>query len=185
MVTGLCPSKPQRGSMERLVSLLVLKTLRQIMRAVDIHSQYLNKKIGLTGPQLLLLNEIRKSGELSTGDLAKAVNLAQATVTSIVDRLEKKDLVVRSRPTEDKRKMHLSLTPKALEVLDASPSFIQDEFLEQFESLESWEQSQILANLQRVAKMMNAHELRANPILTADNQTIQSEEPAEGPGTQD
>ncbi|WP_037550276.1 MarR family winged helix-turn-helix transcriptional regulator [Spirochaeta lutea] len=165
--------------MDRTVSLLVVKTLRQIIRAVDIHSQHLKKTIGLTGPQLLLLNEIKRSGEIATGDLAKAVNLAQATVTSIIDRLEKKDLVVRNRSSEDKRRVFLTLTSKAQILLEASPSFIQDEFLDQFEQLDTWEQSLILSSLQRIAKMMNAHEIQAEPILTADSQSQHNEEQKE------
>ena len=72
---------------KRDISEEVLVTIRQIVRAIDLHSKKLAKTYGLTGPQLIVLQEIADRDVLTTGDLAKNISLSHATVTSIVDRL--------------------------------------------------------------------------------------------------
>ena len=46
------------------------------------------REIGLTAPQLLVLQTIRETPSASVSDIARLVSLSQATVTSILDRLE-------------------------------------------------------------------------------------------------
>jgi len=143
----------------------VLVALRRIIRATDLHSRYLNKTSGLTAPQLLLLQTIYRDGEMISSALAKSVNLSQATVTSIVDRLEKRGLLKRERSQQDKRKVTISLTESGLATIEKAPSPLQENFVEQFSKLESWEQSMILSSLERVACMMDAEKLDAAPML--------------------
>ncbi len=98
----------------------VLVAIRQIIRGIDLHSRKLNKSTGLTGPQLVILQELEKGGEHYTiRELSQMVNLSQATVTTILDRLELRKLVYRVRSTQDKRKVHAHLTEAAAEILAA------------------------------------------------------------------
>lgn len=100
--------------MERIDKVLV--ALRRMIRATDLHSKHLAKTTGLTAPQILLLQTIRNKGQITIGELADKVSLSQATVTTIMDRMEKRELVYRKRSTQDKRKVHAFLTEQALEV---------------------------------------------------------------------
>lgn len=77
----------------------VLVSMRQIIRAIDLHSKQLNKTFGLTSPQLLLMRAINTSPNVTIRQLSIATNMSQATATSILDRLEKRQLVVRTRGT--------------------------------------------------------------------------------------
>ncbi|WP_341504135.1 MarR family transcriptional regulator [Gallaecimonas sp. GXIMD4217] len=149
----------------------VLTALRQIIRAIDLHSKKLNKTSSLTGPQLLLMRAIDGQPGDTTRNIARIVNLSQATVTSIIDRLEARGLVIRERSTLDKRKVMLDLTDAGRELLAKAPAPLQQAFITRFESLEEWEQSLILSSLQRVASMMNADDLDASPMLTLDTIT--------------
>ena len=88
----------------------VLINLRQIIRATDLYSRQLNKEVGLTAPQLLILQAIRGLGAVSISKLSQQVSLSQATVTNIIDRLESRGLVARHRSTEDRRVVHATLT---------------------------------------------------------------------------
>ena len=65
----------------------VMIALRRIMQSVYLHSHYLVRHFGLTGPQLVILQELSKFEELSVGKLSKATSLSQATVTGILERL--------------------------------------------------------------------------------------------------
>ncbi|TVQ36648.1 MAG: MarR family transcriptional regulator [Spirochaetaceae bacterium] len=134
----------------------VLATLRRIIRALDLHSKQLSKTVGLTGPQLVVLREIGATPDLSVGELARRVSLSQATVTSIIDRLEAKQLAQRLRSREDKRRVTLHVTAPGRQILDANPSFFQEEFVRRFEQLADWEKTQVLSSLQRLSEMLNA-----------------------------
>ena len=150
------------------VSEQVLNTLRQIIRAIDIQSKYLSKNYGLTGPQLVAMREIALEPYITIGALAKRVSLSQATVTTIIDRLEARELVVRYRSEADKRKVILQVTEKGQELLAANPTFLQEEFVQKFEALEDWEQTLILSSIQRLSVMMRAPEVEKHPELSAE-----------------
>lgn len=143
----------------------VLIALRRVIRATDMHSKYLAKTTGLTAPQILLLQTIRAKGDRTVSELANGMSLSQATVTTIIDRLENKGLVTRERSKEDKRKVFTYLTESALEVLKSAPMPLQDQFTRQFNDLQEWEKSMIISSLQRVAQMMDAQHIDAAPML--------------------
>ena len=61
----------------------VLVSLRRIIRATDLHSRQLGKKTGLTTPQLVIIRTIGELRDPTVSDIAKAVSLSLATVTTI------------------------------------------------------------------------------------------------------
>lgn len=143
----------------------VLTALRRLIRATDLHSRHLEKTVGLTAPQLLLLQLLRQHGQVTAGSLAREMNLSQATVTTVMDRLEEKRLVTRNRSDADKRKVFAALTEEGEKLLVNAPMLLQQHFIRQFQDLQNWEQTQILTVLQHVAQMMDAQHLDASPIL--------------------
>lgn len=143
----------------------VLVALRRVIRATDLHSKRLSKHAGLTGPQLLIMRTIRDLGEVTIGTIADKVSLSQATVTTILDRLEHRQLVYRVRSTRDKRKVHAHLTEDGADILARAPQPLQEDFIKKFQSLHEWEQTMIIASLQRVANMMDADDIDASPVL--------------------
>jgi DNA-binding MarR family transcriptional regulator len=144
----------------------IVAAIRRIMRAVDLHSRHLAEEHGLTGPQLATLQAASRLGEASsTGALARAVHLSGPTVTGILDRLAKRGLVERSRDGQDRRSVTITITRRGEEVLAAAPSLLQDRFRAELARVEDWEQTMILAMLQRIAAMMDAESLDASPVL--------------------
>ncbi|MFT6928024.1 MAG: DNA-binding MarR family transcriptional regulator [Psychromonas sp.] len=133
----------------------VLVAIRQIIRASDLHSKKLSKDFGLTSPQLLLMRKIKYDDNVTIRQLSKKTNMSQATATSILDRLEKRGWVVRIRNQLDKRKVQAQLTESGNKILAGAPGILQPGFLEQFQSLEPWEQNLMLSSLQRLSSMMN------------------------------
>lgn len=151
----------------------VLIALRQIIRAIDLHSRKLNKVAGLTGPQLVLMRAIRDSGEVTIRQLSNNTNMSQATATTILDRLEKRGLVIRERSKLDKRKVHAYLTDQGKESLAQAPMLLQESFISRFQKLEDWEQSLLLSSVQRISSMMNAEHLDVAAVLEVGSITHQ------------
>ena len=144
----------------------VIVALRRVIRAVDLHSRTLVESHGLTGPQALILKGLQ-SGSLSAGELAARVSLSQGTVTDILNRLEKRGLITRVKDSQDRRRVLVQPTAAGLSVLEQSPPLLQERFAERFNSLQDWEQTQLLASLQRIAAMMDAQDIDAAPVLSS------------------
>jgi len=143
----------------------VLVALRRIIRATDIHSSHLAKTTGMTAPQILLLRAIQEKPDASVGGLSEQISLSHATVTTMINRLEKRGLVERNRSTQDKRVVHVKLTPTGASLVKKAPVPLQNRFADQFYKLDDWEQSMMLSSLQRIASMMDAQGLDASPVL--------------------
>ena len=146
---------------------MVMAALRRIIRSIDMHSRFLVSNYGLTGPQLAVLRQLSPAEGMSVGRLTRAIHLSQATVTGILDRLEKRHMVQRRRSDRDKRCVLVELTPGAQQILSLAPPPIHENFTLEFGKLEDWQQTQILSSLQRVVSMLEAEHLDATPILTA------------------
>ncbi len=159
----------------------VLVALRRIVRAIDLHSRQLIQKHGITGPQALILRKLQKLEQAPVGELARSVNLSQATVTDILDRLEGRGLVQRTRSTLDKRRVLVRLTGGAVAVLRDSPPLLQESFASEFGRLQEWEQTLLLSSLQRVAAMMDARDLPAVPVLSTEALELEPDAPDDPP----
>lgn len=141
--------------MDADISEEVLSTLRRIAHSVELHSKVLHREYGLTGSQLAILRAVFRVGHLSVTDIARRVSLSQATVTSVLDRLEQQGFVVRSRGVDDKRVVYIGLTEKGSLILENNPSPLRTEFLTRFRLLADWEQTLLLSSLQRIALLMD------------------------------
>lgn len=143
----------------------VLVSLRQIIRAIDLHSKKLSKESGLTAPQLILMRSIRELGEVTIKQLSNHTNMSQATATIILDRLQRNGLIERKRSETDKRKVHAVLTEEGKERLANAPLPLQQSFINKFQQLDDWEQTLLLSSVQRLSAMMNAEDIDVAPVL--------------------
>jgi DNA-binding MarR family transcriptional regulator len=143
----------------------LLVALRRVIRAVDLRSKQLSKHVGLTGPQLLVMQNIEEQPGIMVREIAENINLSPATITNILDRLESRDLATRIRSTKDKRKVGVFLTDRGKVAVKDAPRPLQEHFVERFSQLKEWEQSQMVATMQRIATMMDAENIDASPFL--------------------
>lgn len=144
----------------------ILRSLRKIVRAIDLHSRQLESEFGLTGPQLVCLRVIEAHGPLTPSDLARRVELSQGTVTGIIDRLVKRHLVSRRRSPSDRRKVALALLPAGRQLLRDAPSPLQTLFARRLARLPPDNQAAIAAMLEQIVSMMDAQGIDAAPLLT-------------------
>lgn len=89
----------QRGQLNQAV--------RESLRDLSIHLSLLSHRIGghldLKGTDLQCLDLIDRYGPLSPSTLARRAGLHPATMTGIIDRLERGGWVARDRGTSDRR----------------------------------------------------------------------------------
>jgi len=143
----------------------ILRSLRRIIRAVDLYSRKLMTQTGLSGPQVICLRQLAVAGPMQTSHLADAVNLSPATVCGILNRLEQRGLVVRERQTLDRRRVLVSLSDAGQDTVDHAPPALHDSFLFKLRALPAERQQQIHSTLTGIVAMMSADDLDAAPIL--------------------
>ncbi len=143
----------------------VLVALRRIIRAVDLQSKRVSRESGLTTPQVLILQSIQALGEVTSRRISDQVNLSQATVTTILDRLEHRGFIERYRSQKDRRIVHSRLTESGLSSLQKAPTLLHEKFIESFLRQDELSQQKMLNTLVDVAEMLGGGELDAAPIL--------------------
>lgn len=137
------------------------------MRAVDLHSRQLTQRHGVTAPQMVVLTALAREEALTAGALAGQVQLSQATLSDILNRLETRGLVTRSRSVADRRRVFVSATAAGLSLVGAAPPLLQEAFLERFAALSEAQQQTIVTALEQVAGMMDPKGLEVSPMLVS------------------
>lgn len=145
----------------------IVPVLRRIIRGLDLHSRHLVHEVGLTWPQLATLRAAERLAPCSIGALARAVPLGPATLTGIVQRLERAGYIRRSPHEQDGRSASVTITAAGRSLLGEAPSLLQDRFHTELAKLEDWGRFQTTASLQRITEMTDVETLDASPILVA------------------
>lgn len=152
----------------------VLVAVRRIIRAVNVQSKWVAKKCGLTTPQVVILQAVRDLGEVTAARVAEQVDLSPATVATVMDRLEKRDLIERYRSDTDRRIVHSRLTPFGQKSLDKAPPLLSKNFIDTFSGLKSSDQKKAIQTLEYVAQMLNGDDNDAEPHIDPGASTARS-----------
>lgn len=136
------------------VSMQIIMRLRQIIQEMSRHSKLLLENYKITTPQLICLHEVFQHGPISIGALTKIVFLNNSTVTGIIDRLEKRELVRRVRISKDRRQIHIEITGQGIEFIKKAPKPIQDQFMDRLVALDEDKIALILWSLEILVDML-------------------------------
>lgn len=102
--------------------LSVLQRFRILIRTAQRHSQWIERKSGVTGAQLWALQELKEAAGLRVGELANRMALHQSTASNMIDRLETAGLLRKERTSADQRVVRLYLTDEGVALMGRAPS---------------------------------------------------------------
>lgn len=100
----------------------VLKKFRLIYGSVRQHFREIEQTCGVSGSQLWVLQEVANAPGVGVSVVAQRLSIHQSTCSQLVEKLVAHGLVVKERSREDQRRVGLSLSQKARDVLAAAPS---------------------------------------------------------------
>lgn len=149
--------------MDRVDTCLI--AIRRILRATELYGRELKQTSGITAVQFRVLQIISERSHATAKEISVRMRVSQATVTSLVDKLVRQDMVVREKSEQDRRQTNIHITPKGRRTLDEAPDPLQQRFVRKFDAMEDWEQSMLVSSLERVAAMLDAEDLDASPVL--------------------
>lgn len=111
-------------------------------------------RLDLTFPQALALIMLEEHGDMPISRLAQLTGSANSTVSGIVDRLEKSELVRRERSPYDRRIIYVRLTDRYRAMQAQKPGGISAYFADIFSGLSEQEQADIAAAFARLNEVL-------------------------------
>jgi DNA-binding MarR family transcriptional regulator len=138
--------------------------IRRLMQGSYIYNKELNKKYQVSAPQLSSLLALYENGPLPPSQIAKYIMVNSSTVTGIIDRLEQKRLVQRSRISTDRRVITVTLTDKGRELAENAPSPIQEKIVDGLKKLPPNEIEKIVQALTKLTYMLDVQDLEFDEI---------------------
>jgi MarR family transcriptional regulator, organic hydroperoxide resistance regulator len=112
----------------------------------------LARRADLTGPQLTVVKMLEQIGDLSLSELSERIRAQNSTVTGIIDRMERENLVTRERSKEDRRVVYIKLTAKGRRLAEEIPIEPMEIFRGALESLSASEVRDLVKILGKVAR---------------------------------
>ena len=92
--------------------LAFMRLLWALAHGLESASKRMGAELGVTGPQRLVLRLVGHYSRLSPGDLAELLHVHPSSLTGVLGRLERSQLLERRRDPRDGRRAILSLTAK-------------------------------------------------------------------------
>ncbi len=173
-VGGGDKTPPKRELADRMIDGMI-----RVFFAARQHSQSLKAKYGITAAQLQLLKLLEKQGDLTHSEISDRMYLRGSTVSGIIDRLEKRELVRRKRSRVDRRLVRVGLSEQGEQLLGSVPRG-QSKFgaLRRFVSeLPKSEAESFVETLEKIATFMGAG---LEPMPEPPPSSIELEEEPEG-----
>ena len=128
-------------------------TLRRAQMAVAQKFQSDLGDFEVTSGQFSILVLIRQNPGLSQSDLGSALAIDRSTMVAVIDRLEKRDLVVRSPSPYDRRSYALALTPAGERLLTSMIPHVEAHEATLTHALTEQETQDLNRLLRRIARL--------------------------------
>jgi MarR family transcriptional regulator, organic hydroperoxide resistance regulator len=98
-------------SLDRVLDFM--RILWKLEHGLQATSKRMGSRMGITGPQRLVLRIVTQFPNTSAGDVARILHLHPSTITGILQRLVDKGLLLRERDRHDTRRVRLRPRPRA------------------------------------------------------------------------
>lgn len=152
----------------------IVYSIRRLYRAVYLDSSKMSRGFGLTAPQSGVLREILKNGPLSSADLSRRLFVTPSNITGIIDRLEKKALVLREPKAGDRRVLLIVLTPAGRKLARQLPDPVENKLIVALGDLGNEKIAQISATMTQLLNLIDA----GGPSCLRDDTITDAQAPA-------
>lgn len=133
-----------------------LETVRALVRTYQAFSSYSEafvRQHNLTPAQFDVIATLGNTNGMTMGEIGEKTLITKGTLTGVVDRLIKKDLVTREVPPENRRSVLVKLTHQGEQIFQqVFPAHIAD-MKEHFEALEPSELELLKTLLNRLGQV--------------------------------
>jgi DNA-binding MarR family transcriptional regulator len=126
--------------------------LRRLVQYLRLSAGAAQKRIGLSGAQLFVLQQLRRAPASSVEELAARTLTDQSSVSVVVTRLAARGLVARRRSPDDGRRVEILLTARGRTLLERAPRPAQEKLVAGLAKMTPAELSRVAASLRLLVK---------------------------------
>ncbi|MFT5055993.1 MAG: DNA-binding MarR family transcriptional regulator [Pseudoalteromonas distincta] len=146
----------------------ILIKLRKIIRSINLESKKIEKELGISIPQFLVLQYLSNQDDYRAfaKDIKSYLNLNASTVSGIISRLDSKSLVARSTKPDDKRASFIILTAKGADLINKYPPTLQEKLTQRLKKLSPDQIAELDRNIELLTVIMDVEDIDATPLLT-------------------
>jgi MarR family transcriptional regulator, organic hydroperoxide resistance regulator len=116
VVTIMKLENPQHTDMDMVA--IIEKEMRYISAIIKQKGREILNNYTITPPQFVALQWLFEDGDMTIGDLSNKMYLACSTTTDLVDRMEKKALLMRVKDPNDRRVVRIHLLEEGKRIID-------------------------------------------------------------------
>lgn len=132
----------------------VVNSIRAVVQGLRVSGRESEQRLGISGAQLYVLEELAESPALSVNELAARTFTHQSSASTIVSRLVERRLVTRTADRGDARKLSISLTPSGRALLKKAPHAAQTRLVTGLGMLSRGDLKQLAKNLSVLTEIM-------------------------------
>jgi len=133
----------------------VVRNFRVAVRAVQAHSAWVERQCGLSAAQLWALWEVDRSPGMNVSEIARRLSIKPATASNLLDKVEGKGLLNRSRQGPDQRVVQLFITDEGAELLATAPLPAQGALLDALTRLKEEELDELTQGLEALVDILH------------------------------
>jgi MarR family transcriptional regulator, organic hydroperoxide resistance regulator len=145
-----------------------IDNLRRVFQVIQEYSKKVEHSTGLTSPQLWAIKVLSEAGPMMVSELAGRMYLHPATVVGVLNRLEKHDLIKRTRSEEDRRIVWIDLTLKGKALVESAPEVAQGLLVVGLEKIPIKELRQVNKGLKKLVSILGAEGTLPRLILSEE-----------------
>ena len=129
-----------------------LAALNALVDALRVGSRGIERRLGISGAQLFVLQKLAEGPVSSLKELAARTFTHQSSVSVVVTRLVARGLVARTTFPDDARRVTLALTARGRALLAKAPETLQARLLASLERLSRAERKTLVEGLERLVR---------------------------------
>ncbi|HVA56386.1 MAG: MarR family transcriptional regulator [Gemmatimonadaceae bacterium] len=144
-----------------------MNAVRSIVRALRVSSRMIESKMGISGAQLFVLQQLADRPAHSLNELADRTATHQSSVSVVVRRLVDHGYVSRTAADADRRRVELALTDKGHRLLEHAPTTVPVKLLRGARALSAETRKALAEHLQEWVRASGIEDT-APPLLGDD-----------------
>jgi DNA-binding MarR family transcriptional regulator len=154
-----------------------LDSLRRIVRELRLTAREAERRAGMSGAQLFVLQSLADADASSLNDLAERTLTDQSSVSVVVSRLSERKLLIRRPSSLDARRVELALTPAGRRMLARCPEPTQARLLSAVRQLTDPELDALTSGLEALIREMGIADSAARMFFDEEASTTRTKRP--------
>lgn len=136
----------------------IIDNIRRVFFVLAEQARKAEHETGLTGSQLWVIKLLERASPMKVTELARRMYLHPATMVGLLDRLEAKGLVLRTRSDTDRRVVHVDISDQGRELVRNSPEVAQEQLVKGLEPLEEKKIRVVSDGMEQIVSILGVRE---------------------------